>query len=167
MARLKKGSKEAKAWGQKMKRARNKTLKSPTVKRRKPTIKYKNKTMAKRKTTKRRSTKKSKSFFGINTGKAISAMIYGGIRSKTSNMLMPYTSKIPLGNISDEAGMLLASTLAKKYLFKSSGILRDSLTAGQNIEFARIGEAVFNGQLGLNLFGNAQKEANTSGYIFA
>jgi len=165
MAKMKKGSKEAKAWGQKMKRARNKTLKSPTVKRRKPTTKYKNKTMAKKRTTRKKSSVSNKKLFGINLGKAFSTMLYGGIRSIASNKLAPYTSRIPLGIISDEAGLLLVSTFGKK-IFKKNDIFKEVLTAGQTVELARIGEAVFNGQLGLNLFGQNQ-EANNNGYIFA
>ena len=171
MTKLKKGSKAAKAWGAKMKRARNKS--KPRSKSRsiasKTRIKSKTRTMVKRrKSVKRRSSKKSSSILGINTAKALSAMLYGGVRSKTSNMLAPYTSKIPLGNVNDEVGMLAITTLGKKFLFKKAGTFRDALTAGQTIELARIGEAAFSGNLGnINIFGGGSQAAATSGYNFA
>jgi len=133
------------------------------------TIKYKPKrkkrTMAKRK-TKRRSYKKSTSIMGINTAKALSAALYGALRMRTSNMIAPYTSKIPLGNVADEAGMLLVTTLGKKFLFKRAGTMRDAMTAGQTIELARIGEAVASGSLGINLFGGINNSGG-NGYVFA
>ena len=169
MAKLKKGSAAAKAWGRKMKRLRNK----PKSKRRKSSNLIKSKPkrrMAKRrKTTKKRSSKRSASLFGINSAKAISAMIYGAIRMKTSSAIAPYASKIPLGNISDEAGMLVVTTLGKKYLFKRAGTMRDALTAGQTIELARVGEAIISGNVG-NIFGglfNGGESAPTgNGYNF-
>lgn len=170
MARLKKGSAAAKAWGAKMKRARNKS--KPRSKSRslasKTRIKSKTRKMVKRrKSTKRRTSKRSMSILGINTAKALSAMLYGGVRAKTSNLLAPYTSRIPLGNVSDEVGMLAVTTLGKKFLFKKAGTFRDALTAGQTIELARIGEAIASGQLGnINIFGG-QQAAQSGGYNFA
>ena len=170
MVKMKKGSAAAKAWGAKMKRLRNRSKpksRSISIKRGK-SIKSKTRTMAKRKrTTKRRTSKRSVSILGINTAKALSAMLYGGVRSKTSDILAPYTSKIPLGNISDEVGMLAVTTLGKKFLFKKSGTFRDALTAGQTIELARIGEAIASGQVGnFNLFGGGQS-TQSNGYVFA
>lgn len=169
MARYKKGSKEAKAWGRRMARLRS----APTRKRKKrnSATKYIRKTMVKRRYTKkakRRTTKKSFSMLGINSGKAISAMMYGAMRSKTSNMISPYTAKLPLGNISDEVGMIGTTFLLKKYLFKKAGILRDALNSGQTIELARIGEAVANGDVGIPfLNGNVSSGAtSTNGNIF-
>ena len=121
------------------------------------------KSMAKRKT--RRATR-SMSILGINTAKALAAGLYGAVRARTSNTIAPYTSRIPLGNVSDEAGMLLVSTLAKKYLVKRSGVLRDALTAGQTIELARIGEAIASGNLGIGLGGSSNGESS-NGYVFA
>lgn len=120
--------------------------------------------MVKRKSTKRR-TKRSSSIMGINVAKALAAALYGAIRGRTSNMLAPYTSRIPLGNVSDEAGMLLATTLGKKFLFKGSGTMRDALTAGQTIELARIGEAAASGSLGISFGGGSNAGGN--GYNFA
>lgn len=145
---------------------------NPYLKKRKKhsyVIKQKTRTkMAKRryKKAKVRHSKKSASILGINSKVAIAALIYGAIRAKTSNMLAPYTSRIPLGNVSDEIGMLAVSTLGKKFLFKSAGTIRDALTAGQTIEIARIGDAVASGELGINLFGQTQA-SNSNGYVFA
>lgn len=117
--------------------------------------------MAKKK-TKRRSYKRSASIMGINTAKALAAGIYGALRMRTSQTIAPYTARLPLGNIADEAGMLIVATMGKKYLFKKAGVLRDAMTAGQTIELARIGEAVANRSLGL---GGGQAQEN--GYVFA
>jgi hypothetical protein len=125
--------------------------------------KYKRRTMAKRKPVRRR-TRKSTSFMGVNLSKVGAAMIYGALRSKSSNYLAPYTSKIPLGNVSDEVGMFGAAYLAKKFLFKKAGIMRDALTIGQGIEMARVGEAIINGQVGLNIGGASAP--STSGNVF-
>ena len=116
---------------------------------------------------KKRSVRKSASVLGINTAKAVSAMLYGAGRQKISNIAAPYTSKIPLGSISDEVGMLAAATLAKKFLVKKQGILRDALTAGQTIELARIGEAIVNGEVSLGMFGGNNTQATENGYVFA
>ena len=122
-------------------------------KRKSSTIKSKTtRTMAKRRTTRkpsRRTSKRSVSIMGINMGKATAAMLYGAMRAKTSNLLAPYTSKLPLGNIGDEVGMIAASIMGKKYLFKKAGVLRDALNAGQTIELARIGDAAASGELNL------------------
>lgn len=133
------------------------TARTPTKKN-----KYKRRTMAKGKPVRRR--RKSTSFMGVNLSKVGAAMIYGALRSKSSNYLAPYTSKIPLGNVSDEVGMFGAAYLAKKFLFKKAGIMRDALTIGQGIEMARVGEAIINGQVGLNIGGASAP--STSGNVF-
>ena len=166
MAKIKKGSAAAKAWGRKMKRLRSGTA-SPKPK--SSTTKYKPKrTMAKRRYTKskRRAAKKSASFFGISLGKATAAMLYGAMRAKTSNLLAPYTSKLPLGNIGDEVGMIAASVAAKKYVFKKAGVLRDALNAGQTIELARIGDAAASGDLNLPFLTGGAAAPSTNGNIF-
>ena len=164
---IKKGSAAAKAWGRKMKLLRSRKSRSPSIKRK--VIKSRKRTMVKRRrVTKRRVSRKRKStsILGINTMKALAAMLYGGTRSKTSNLIAPYTARLPLGNVSDEAGMLIVTTMAKKYLVKRAGVARDALTAGQTIELARIGEAVASGQLGISLPGISSAESG-SGYNFA
>lgn len=104
---------------------------------------------------------------GINTAKALAAGLYGAIRMRTSQMIAPYTQRIPLGNVSDEVGMLVVTSMAKKFLFKGAGTMRDALTAGQTIELARIGESVASGSLGINLFGGGNNQASNAGYVFA
>ena len=164
MAKLKKGSAEAKAWGAKMKRVRAKPKKSKsrTSPKRRTSTKRKTNTMAKRKTVKRRKSNSMK-IFGINTSRALAAGLYGAGREKLSNMLSPYVSKLPLGNVADEAGMYLAAWAGKKFLFKQKGIIRDALSIGQDIEMARIGEAVATGSLGLPKFGGAATQS--TGYF--
>jgi len=102
---------------------------------------------------------------GINTGKIAAPIVYGMLRSKTSTMLEPYTSKIPLGNISDEVGMFLVSHFAKKFVFKRAGIVREALTVGQGVELARIGDAIINGQISLG--GLTASATSSNGYVFA
>lgn len=122
--------------------------------------------MAKRRYTRKtkRRAKKSMSIMGINVTKATAAMMYGAMRARTSQFLAPYTAKIPLGNVADEVGMIVASWAGKKYLFKGSGVLRDALTIGQGIELARIGDAVISGQAGIPFLnmGGATPNANGS-----
>jgi len=167
MARFKKGSKQAKAWGAKMRRLRKA---SPTGNFNSVTKLKNNRTMTKRRytrTTKRRTTKKrTTSILGVNVGKATSAMMYGAMRARTSQMLSPYTSKLPLGNIADEVGMIGLAWAGKKYLFKGSGVLRDALTIGQSIELARIGDAVISGQVGIPFLNMGSSSPATNGNIF-
>lgn len=130
-------------------------------------IKYKPKRRMAKKKVKRRSYKRSASILGINTSKALAAMIYGAVRGRTSNAIAPYTSKLPLGNVSDEVGMLGVQYALKKFLFKKAGIGRDVLNNGQAIELARIGEAVSSGSLGINLpFLSGSSGSSSNGYVF-
>ena len=80
----------------------------------------------------------------------LAAGVYGAFREKLSNMLTPITSKIPLGNIADEAVLFGAGYLVAK---KTSGVLKEVGKAAMFIEAARLGEAVISGQIGL---GSAQ-----------
>lgn len=168
MARLKKGSAAAKAWGRKMKRLRAKSStssKKRRVTRRISPIKKKRKTtkMARKRKVKRRA--KTSSVWGINTGNAAAAALYGAGRAKMSNALMPVTSKIPLGAISDEVGMIVAAQLLKKMVFKKAGIVKKALTMGQAIEFARLGEAAISGQINLGALTGGNSDA-ASGNLF-
>lgn len=164
MARMKKGSAAAKAWGRKMKRLRSPTRKSK--KKSRSTTKLKGRTMAKSRYTRKpkRRVKRSMSIMGINVGKATAAMIYGAMRARTSQMLAPYTQKLPFGNIADEVGMIAASWAGKKYLFKGSGVIRDALSIGQSIELARVGDAVISGTAGIPFLnmGGATPNSNTN-----
>ena len=85
----------------------------------------------------------------LGGGKFVAPMLYGGVRQRLSNFLSRWTSRVPLGNVSDEAGMIAAIWAGKKFLFKRAGIARDALNAGMNIELARVGEAIATGQVGL------------------
>lgn len=162
MGKLKKGSAAAKAWGRKMKRLRSKSTRSTTPKRRKIT-KLRKRTMPKRRKKATRRSSKTMSIWGINLGKGGAAALYGAIRARASNYLQPYTSKIPVGAVSDEVGMIIATQMAKKFVFKKAGIAREALTLGQAIEFARIGEAVATGQINLGALTATQ---TNSGNLF-
>lgn len=161
MPRLKKGSPAALAWGRKMKRLRSPKTKSKrrstTTPKRRKSIKYRGRSMAKKKRSKSR---KTATFLGINTGKAVAAGLYGAARARISNFLAPYTAKLPLGNVADEAGMVIGLTLIKKFLLKRAGILRDAATIGQGIEFARIGEAFATGRVSLGALTPTTNQGN-------
>lgn len=70
-----------------------------------------------------------------------SAGIYGALREKISNALNPVTSKIPLGSIGDEVGLLAVA----HFLGKKVRPLRKVSQAAMFIESARIGEAIADG----------------------
>lgn len=102
------------------------------------------KTMAKH----RYHSKSRSNFLGVGSA-MVGAVVYGAARQKLSDALAPVTSKIPLGNISDEVGMYLVLMIAKKYIGNKVPIVKDIASAGQYIELARIGEAIATGQLGI------------------
>jgi hypothetical protein len=87
--------------------------------------------------------------YGGSSGKgikgiALGAVAYGAIRQYASNALLPVTSKIPLGTLSDEAVLGVASYLLYK---KTKGLPSEIGKAGLYIEMARIGEALISGQV--------------------
>jgi len=141
--------------------ARKKSKSSKRVATTRTRIKSKKRKMVrrKRKSTRRRSAKSMK---------FVAPMLYGAARQYLSSYLVPLTSKIPLGAISDEVGIYAASWAAKKYLFKGKSVLRDALSVGQKIELARIGESVVNGQVNLGgIFSGISSSAGSSnGYVF-
>jgi len=86
------------------------------------------------------------------------AMAYGAIRAKASNMLLPLTSKIPLGSVADEVGMGFANWMVAK---NTSGFFKDMALKGLVIENARLGEAVAIGGIG-----NLTQTSNANGYVY-
>lgn len=110
---------------------------------------------------KRRSKSRSK---GSSAVKAIQfdAMIYGGIRAHTSNLLQPIIGKIPLGGIADEVAMGVLNYFVAK---NTSGMIKNIAMKGLVIENARIGEAVVSGGLGGFLSSN-KSVANDSAYNY-
>ena len=107
------------------------------------------------KRVKHHNSKKNGSLFsGIGGIVQIDSMLYGAVREKISNVISPYTSKIPLGGISDEIGMALIDYLAAK---KGSGMIRDIGLKGLVIENARVGDAIVSG-VGLSLNGTTKTE---------
>lgn len=86
----------------------------------------------------------------------IGSMIYGAAREKVSNLLVPVTSKIPLGEITDEAVLGVISYYAAK---KGKGVIKDIGTAGLTIEAARLGEYA------LSRVSNSNG-TTSSGYVF-
>lgn len=93
--------------------------------------------------------KRNKGSYGI-MATVLGAGVYGAFRAKVSNYLSQFTSKIPLGTISDEVGMGLMCILGKKFLGRKVPMLKKVFDAGLVIESARIGEAVATGQLSLS-----------------
>lgn len=124
------------------------------------------KKMARRKKSGSRASKKSRSKGSrqmLGLGKYVGAAIYGGVREKLSDALVPVTSKIPLGNLSDEAGMIGVLFLAKKFAGGKVPLVKDIADAGLLIESARVGATIASGQL--NLGGSAQATAASSGVV--
>jgi len=65
------------------------------------------------------------------------AAAYGAGRSYIANWVAPITSKVPLGNLADNAVMLGVCWAAKKYV--PVGIVKQAASAGMLIEAAMIG----------------------------
>lgn len=151
MARFKKGSAAAKAWGARMKRLRNSSSTSRSTKRR-----TKQKMAKRRKTTRRKSTSSS-----VMKPMAIllGGGIYGALRAKLSNLLSPVTSKVPLGDVADEAVLFAAGYFANKN-FKDK-TLKSVAQSAMVVEAARMGEAVSTG----SIFGGSS--SNGAGMSFA
>lgn len=84
--------------------------------------------------------------------------IYGAMRAKISNALMPITSKVPLGNISDESVLFLLGYFANRNLRDKT--LKSVAQGAMFVEAARIGEAVVEG----SAFGNSS--SNGAGSTF-
>lgn len=114
-----------------------------------------------RRATKRRSSK------GANTMlmQGLGAAVYGASRAKVSNLLTPVTSKVPLGDVADEAVMLALSYLLAKGkipMLNKVPMLRQVGKAGFYIEAARLGEAAISG----SIFGNMATSTTSSGKLF-
>lgn len=115
--------------------------------------------MAKRR-SKRYGRRRSKSGGMKATAILLSAGIYGALRSKVSNALIPITAKIPLGSVADEAALFGVSYLLNK---KTSGLLKSVGLMGMAVEGARIGEAVIDG----SAFSNSAGVGSANGVTYA
>ena len=110
----------------------------------------------------RRKRSRSRSFLKSAAGPMsvlLGGGLYGAVRQKASNALMPITSKIPLGNIADEAVLFGLAYLVRKKV--SNKIVKDMALAGMAVEAARIGEAVITGQVGLSASSSSSTSSNT------
>lgn len=90
----------------------------------------------------RRSSSGSASFQKL----AVGALIYGIGRQQIAQAIQPFTSKIPLGNIADEVGMIALAFAAKKFV--KNPMVAQVANAAITIEMAQIGQALASGQLG-------------------
>lgn len=90
---------------------------------------------------KSRSTKKLP-LVGTNGAIQIPSMVYGAGRSYLSNLIAPYTSKLPFGAVADEVGMSLVAYFAAK---NTKGFVKDVAMKALTIENARVGEALADG----------------------
>lgn len=77
--------------------------------------------------------------------KIVGGAIYGAARGTVSRFLQPITSRVPLGNYADEAGMLVLSYMAAKGKFGSN--FKEVGSAGLYIESAVIGNDLASGAL--------------------
>lgn len=96
--------------------------------------------------TARRRKSSSNRMGGIMSAIQFDSMIYGGLRAKMSNALMPLTSKIPLGTISDEVGLGILNYFVAK---NTSGMVKNIALKGLVIENARLGDAIATEGMGL------------------
>jgi hypothetical protein len=87
--------------------------------------------------------------YGGLIGTVVGAGVYGALREKMSNALSPLTSKIPLGNISDEIALGGIAVILDRTLGKKMPMLKPVLKGAIIVESARIGEAIINGQIGM------------------
>lgn len=93
----------------------------------------------------------------------VDAMAYGAVRQYASDAIAPFTSKIPLGTLSDEIGMGLLCWGVSKYAGK--GMLGSVARKGLVIENARVGEALVTGGLS-TLTGTSASGSNaTNGWV--
>lgn len=105
-----------------------------------------------------KSRSRSKSASGIKPESLIlHSMVYGGVRAKISNALAPFTAKIPLGTIADEAVLAGLGYLACKKLKNKTA--KQAGMAMLAVESARIGEAFSDG----SAFGS-MKSKSSNGY---
>ena len=137
MARLKKGSAAAKAWGAKMKKLRGGSKTSTNSYSRKRTTKK----MAKRKRTYLKSRGSSESVKPAQI--LIGGGIYGAVRRYVDGWVKPITSKIPLGTIADEVALFTAAYFLNKNVKDKTA--KQVAQAGMVVEAARIGEALSDG----------------------
>lgn len=105
-----------------------------------PKIRQVRRTMARRKS---RKTYRKSSGFNPKT-LILPAAVYGAARERVSDALAPFTSKIPLGDITDEVVLGTACYYGAK---KLKGNMRNACIAGLIIESARIGEAAADGSI--------------------
>ena len=89
----------------------------------------------------------------------VDAMAYGALRQYVSNLISPLTSKIPLGNLSDEVAMGVINYFVAK---KTGGMIGDIARKGLIIENARVGEYIVQTGLG----GMAPSVATSSSPIY-
>ena len=120
-----------------------------------------------RRRSSRRSYKKSaksslSSIFTGKTGRLVGAGIYGMVRKPVSDALAKYTSQLPAGELSDEAGMLLVGWLADSY---GKGAVKKVGQAGMMLESARIGEYLFQNKVKGMLPNGAPANNQTSGML--
>ncbi len=100
-----------------------------------------------------------------NTGRA-SAMAhftggigYGFLRQWLSQLIRPFTQKIPFGEAGDNIGMGLALYFGKKYIRNPTA--RRVLDAGLAVEGAMLGEELKSGKIGFN---TTNTNASTGSY---
>ena len=97
------------------------------------------KTMVKRKKgSKKKSYSKNRSMKPESV--ILPAGVYGGLRERLSKLLAPFTSKIPLGTIADEAALGTIGYLAAKGKLGNNKMIKQVGLAALTIESARIGE---------------------------
>lgn len=89
---------------------------------------------------------------------------YGLVREWASDKLATFTDRLPLGNISDEAGMIGLLYALRRWVIKKKGLFRDVAKGGMYVEAARMGQATKDGQLG-GIFNFGKTTTTSSGSV--
>lgn len=91
--------------------------------------------------------RRSRGISKTGMGGMLSAALYGAGRAYVSDKIQPLTSKIPLGNVSDNVAMLGVNWAIKRFLGNRVPILAKAADAGMIIEAAMIGSELMQGGL--------------------
>lgn len=111
---------------------------------------------------KRRSRSRSRSRSGMGgIMPLVAAGIYGAGRGFIASKVEPLTSKIPLGSLSDNVGMLGINWALNKYVGNKIPLVKQATSAGLLIEAAMIGA-----ELAQTGFGTTTGSSTTTSYVY-
>lgn len=94
-------------------------------------------------------------------GGLLAAALYGAGRGFIAAKIEPLTSKIPLGSLSDNVGMIGVNWALNKYVGNKIPMIKQATSAGLMIEAAMIGA-----ELAQKGFSATQDSATTTSYVY-